>query len=178
MELDVVHLVVANDPWQKSSLRSITPASVRLEMVRAAVADVEGLEVSDVEIRRGGPSYTIDTVEWARGRDASSATRAQVTNGEDHVVLILGSDAASRMPTWHRAEELARMVEIAVISRPGGAEWAGLPPGWDWRHVSTTPLQISSTDIRSRVAERRSVRFRVPDSVLRIIDERGLYAAR
>ena len=62
LELDRVLLVVANDPWQKSPLREVSPAEDRVAMVRGAVAGIEGLEVSELEIGRGGPSYTIDTV--------------------------------------------------------------------------------------------------------------------
>src|SRR5688572_4243255 len=62
LQLDVVLLVVANDPWQKSGDRRVTPAADRLAMVEAAVGEVEGLEVSDIEVRRGGTSYTADTL--------------------------------------------------------------------------------------------------------------------
>src|SRR5690242_4710235 len=61
--LEVVLMVVANEPWQKVGSRAISPASVRVDMVRAAVGDEPGIEVSDIEVRRGGPSYTVDTVE-------------------------------------------------------------------------------------------------------------------
>ena len=102
---DEVLLMVANDPWQKHGTREITPASVRYEMVAAAVAGNDGLVASNLEIGRGGPTYTIDTVE-------------QLTAGPDvDVTVVLGADAVAGLDSWHRAEDLASMVSIVAVAR-------------------------------------------------------------
>ena len=84
--LDEVRLVVANDPWQKSALRRVTPAGTRLRLARSAVGDVEGLTVSDIEVRHGGPSYTARTLRTLRAGEPailrlSSGTTYQAKGG-------------------------------------------------------------------------------------------------
>ena len=116
LHLDVVLLVVANDPWQKRGSRQVSPAADRLAMVAAAVGDVAGLEVSDIEIRRGGTSYTADTLAELREVHPDAALH-----------LVLGSDAAAGLLTWERHEEVREAASIAVVTRPG-AEPASPPP--------------------------------------------------
>ena len=106
--LDLVLLVVANVPWQKVGERPVSPAADRLELVRLAVGDVEGLEVDDREIRRGGDSYTADTVAELLEEDPSS-----------EVFVIVGSDAAAGLPTWERIDEVRARSVIVVVDRPG-----------------------------------------------------------
>ena len=96
LALDLVLLVVAHVPWQKVGDREVSPSADRLALVEAAVADLEGVEASDVEIRRGGPSYTADTL----------ATLA-AEGPEDELFVILGADAAAGLPTWERGDEVA-----------------------------------------------------------------------
>jgi nicotinate-nucleotide adenylyltransferase len=163
LQLDVVLLVVANDPWQKSSDRQISPAPDRLSMVTAAVGEVEGLEASDIEIRRGGTSYTADTL-----RDL------HVERPGAELFLVLGTDAAAGLPTWERHEEVRRAATIVVVTRPG-AETASPPPDWHWRTVETPRLEVSSTDLRARVADGRPLDYLLTPPVIRTIEERGLY---
>jgi nicotinate-nucleotide adenylyltransferase len=162
LALDVVLMVVANEPWQKVGSRPISPASVRLQMVRAAVAGVDRVEASDLEIRRGGNSYTVDTL--IELRDASP---------DVELFLILGSDAAALLHTWERADTIADLCRIVVVERPGGT--TDLPDGLAVAHVDVPLLEVSSTDLRSRAASGRSMRFLVPDAVISIISDRRLY---
>ncbi len=162
LALDEVLLVVANVPWQKTEHRAITAAQHRLAMVAAAVDEVEGLRASDLEIRRGGASYTIDTVDELQ---ADGRTRAYV---------ILGSDAAPGIPTWERADELRERSRIVVVDRPGAAG-SRPPEGWDWINVEAPRLDVSSTDLRDRVRDGRPLDYLIPASVLEVIRERGLY---
>ena len=162
--LDVVLLVVANDPWQKTSHQRVTPAEDRLALVQAAVGDVAGIEACDLEVRRGGTTYTADTL---------AELAAAEPGAELH--LILGSDAAAGLPTWERAEEVRRRARIVVVTRPGAEE--GAPPaGWSWTPVATPRLDVSSTDLRARVADGRPLDFLVPPSVITCIRQRRLYA--
>lgn len=163
LDLDVVLLVVANDPWQKSTARSVTRAALRLAMVEAAVGDVDGLDVSDLEIERGGTSYTADTL----------AALAELHPGAE-LFLVLGSDAAAGLPTWERVEEVRALATVVVVTRPGAEE--GEPPaGWDWVRVETPRLDVSSTDLRARVVEGRPLDFLLPAPVIDRIEALGLY---
>jgi nicotinate-nucleotide adenylyltransferase len=161
--LDRVLIVVANDPWQKSNSRDVSSAEDRLAMCEAAVGDVDGLEVSDLEIRRGGVSLTAETLADLRDEDP-----------QRELFLIVGSDAAAGLPTWERVEEVKRLATIVVVTRPGAEE--GLPPpGWEWRRVETPRLEVSSTDLRARVAEGRPLEYLLTPPVIDCIAERGLY---
>jgi nicotinate-nucleotide adenylyltransferase len=162
LDLDVVLLVVASDPWQKGH-RELTPAPDRLAMVEAAVGDVAGLEASDLELQRAGRSYTADTLAEL-GRIHPDA----------ELVLVLGSDAAAGLPTWERADEVRKQASIVVVTRPGSEEGRP-PPGWDWDAVETPRLEVSSTDLRARVADGRPLDYLLTSAVLDCIEARGLY---
>jgi len=160
--LDRVVLMVANSPWQKDGTRSITPAEDRLAMVEAAVADVEGLVAGDAEIRRGGPSFTADTL-------AGLAT----CYPEAELFTIVGDDAAAGLTTWHRHDEVVSLSRLVVVDRPG--EPVELPAGFDWLRVEVPRLEVSSTDLRSRVLDGRPLDYLVTQPVLDIIAVRRLY---
>jgi nicotinate-nucleotide adenylyltransferase len=160
LDLDVVLLVVANDPWQKAD-RDVTPAADRLAMVEAAVEGVDGLAACDVELRRGGVSYTADTLVELGG------------DGAD-LFLVLGSDAAARLDTWERVDEVRSGCTLVVVRRPG-AESGAPPPGWRYEEVEVPRLEVSSTDLRARFADGRPLDWLVPDAVVRLATERGLY---
>lgn len=165
LDLDRVLLVVNFQPWQKVGTRPITPAADRLAMVTAAVRGVDGLEVSDLEIVRGGMSYTADTLAELRSdRNASE------------LFVILGSDAASALATWERADEVRQQATIVVVDRPGAYE--GQPPeGWTWERVEVPRLEVSSTDLRARASDGRPLAYLLPEPVIETIRRRGLYQA-
>ena len=153
--LDDVLLVVANEPWQKVERRRVTPAEDRFALVAAAVADVEGLTASRIEIDRGGPSYTADTLAALAGEDRE-------------LFLIVGADI--HLDTWVRADEVRRLAQLVVVTRPTDAP----PP--DATVVPIPALAISASDLRQRLADGRPVEFLIPPGALRCIRERGLYA--
>ncbi len=160
--LDRVLLVVANDPWQKASL-PVSPAVHRLAMVEAAVADVEGIEASALEIDRGGCSYTADTLAELRQRRPGA-----------ELFVVLGSDAAAVLETWERVEEVRAMATLVVVIRPG-AEALVPPAGWDHRVVEVPRLEVSSTDLRARVGDGRPLDWLVTEPVVHLIRALGLY---
>lgn len=162
LDLDVVLLVVANVPWQKVGAREISPAADRLALVRAAVADAPFLQVSDIEIRRGGPSYTADTLAELH-RDEPDA----------ELFVILGNDAAAGFATWERYEEVAEQATLVVVDRPGTP--TPVDPRFDWVRVDIPELEISSTELRARVAAGRSIRYLTPPGVASAITDRSLY---
>jgi nicotinate-nucleotide adenylyltransferase len=162
LDLDVILLVVANAPWQKVGARLVTPAEDRFAMVEAAVADTPGLEVSAIEMDRGGLSYTADTLE----------ALALLEPGAE-LFLVLGNDAAAGFATWERHEEVAERAHLVVVDRPGTP--TPIDDGFSWTRVDIPELEISSTELRQRVVEGRSIRYLTPDAVATCIEERGLY---
>jgi nicotinate-nucleotide adenylyltransferase len=150
LALDRVLLVVANDPWQKRGTRVLTPAADRLEMVRLAAEGIDGVEADDREIRRGGPSFTVDTVRELLDEAPGS---------EVHV--IVGGDAAAGLTTWERADELAELATVVVVHRPGFAV-PEAPAGFRWLTVDVPALDVSSSDIRARAAAGRPIDVLVP----------------
>lgn len=160
LQLDRVLLVVAGDPWQKRD-RVVGSAQDRLALVEAAVDDIDGVEASAIEVDRDGPSVTADTLEVLH------------TAGRE-LFIILGADAVANMSTWKRLEETRLLATIVVIERDG--EHAE-PPGVGWRveHLPIPRLEVSSTDVRERLAHGRPIDGLVPAAVARAIRERGLY---
>ncbi|MFN0092601.1 MAG: nicotinate-nucleotide adenylyltransferase [Acidimicrobiales bacterium] len=163
VSLDRVALVVANIPWQKQGSRHICSAEDRLAMVQAAVAEVDGLEACDIEIRRGGESVTADTLQTLHAQDPSR-----------RLFLIVGADAAAGLPTWRRLDEVRSLAELVIVDRPGGSP---LPEVGEWsaHRVEIPLLGISSSDLRARAAQGRPLRFLVPEPVRALIEERMLY---
>lgn len=163
-ELERVLLVVANVPWQKAGARVVTPAEDRFLMVEAAVAGVPGLEVSRIEIDRGGPSYTADTVRELR---ASTPTA--------RLYVIVGADVAGELETWQRVAELRQAVTLVVVDR-GGVGSGHDPVGWQVERLQIPALDISSSQLRQRLSEGRSVDFLIPEPAIRCIRRLNLYA--
>jgi len=162
--LDRVLLVVANDPWQKSARVPVTAAEDRYAMTVAAVLGVEGVEASRLEIDRGGPSYSIDTVE-----------HLATAWPDDELYLIVGTDVVGDLGTWHRVEDLKQLVTLVMVER-AGVRATPHPAGWQVQQVAIPALDISSRDLRHRLATGGNVRFLIPDAAIRCIGDRGLYA--
>jgi len=163
LALDRLLLVVANDPWQKTATRPVSSAADRLALVQAAVGDVEGLEASALEIDRGGTSFTADTLAALQAEDPGR-----------ELFLVVGSDAASGLPSWERIDEVRRLANIVVATRPG-AEDGQPPPGWDWDRIETPRLEVSSTDLRARIADGRPLDYLLTPAVIACINARRLY---
>jgi nicotinate-nucleotide adenylyltransferase len=165
--LDRVVLVPAGDPWQKRG--SVTaPAADRLALVRAAVDGIDGLEVSSLEVERGGPSYTYQTLEALAGPGR-------------RLFLVVGADVAATMKTWVGIERLPALATLVVVDRAGdgppaeGPPADGLPDGWGCERVSIPRLDVSSTELRARAARGWPLDGLVPPGAVRLIVERGLY---
>ncbi len=160
--LDELVVTVARDPQRKSAPPIASP-ELRDEMVRAAFEGVDRVVVRDLELRREGPTYTIDTVE------ALLAERP----GEP-LTVVLGADAAASLGSWHRARELARLVEVAIVPR-GGTEPA-VPEGFSVRGVPMAPVDLSSTAVRAALLAGEDPVGLVPPGVVRILLTHPLYA--
>ena len=164
LDLDLVILMVANIPWQKETVRAITPAEDRFAMVEAAVRDVPGLVPGRTEIDAGGPSFTADTL----------AALADEHPGAE-LFTVVGDDAAAGLASWERWEEVVERSHLVVVDRPGPQ--VHLPPLADWIRVEVPRLEVSSTDLRARFGDGRPLDYLVTAPVLDVIARRGLYRA-
>jgi nicotinate-nucleotide adenylyltransferase len=162
--LDRMLLMVANQPWQKVGARPLTPAEDRFAMVEAAASDWPGLEPSRMEIDRGGPTYTIDTVRQLLDEEPGA-----------EVTLVVGSDVVGGLTTWKDEAALQGAVTLAVVGRPG-VDPVAPPPGWRTVQVPVAPFDVSSTELRRRLEAGLPVEGWVPEPVIRCIARRGLYA--
>jgi nicotinate-nucleotide adenylyltransferase len=169
--LDLDELILI--PTGEAPHKRIEPepgAAVRLELAEAAVAGLEGIRVSDVEVAREGPSYAYRTLELL----VDELPGSQLT-------FVMGADVAAGLEGWRRPERVLELARIAVARRPGagresvdaalqrlGAESAAL-------ELEIPQLGVSSTMVRERVADGRPLRWLVPDGVAALIGERGLY---
>ncbi len=167
-QLDQVLFVpAARSPFRLEE--PLTEAKHRLAMVRLAIASNPAFAVSEMEIQRGGISYTIETVEALQGEYS-----------EAELFLILGADSLQGFPQWYQAERLAQKVTLLAGVRPPYDEksvWQALP---DWvcqrtLLVPMTPLAISASAIRQKVRAGHSIRYLTPDDVIEYIRENHLY---
>ena len=151
----------AQSPFKPGS--NPAPANQRLRLLRLALAGQVGYEIDEQEIKRGGVSYTIDTV-----RDYSRRfPQAQL-------FYLIGADHLAQLPKWRLADELARLVEFVIIPRPGEAP-APLPPPFRLRTLTGFPLGVSSSQIRSRVKTGMPIHLLVPPAVAEAIGNERLY---
>jgi nicotinate-nucleotide adenylyltransferase len=164
--LDRVLFIPTGLPWRKSG-RNIAPAEHRLAMLRLAIEGNDSFEISTVEVDRGGPSYTADTLEEL----------GDTYPGADFF-FIMGEDSLADLPNWRRPQRIVELATLLVAGR-GGAEGppGSAPPGLEARveWLRMPLVQISATDIRERVRRGRSVRYFVPAAVEEYIREHGLY---
>ncbi|MFG2709201.1 nicotinate-nucleotide adenylyltransferase [Streptomyces goshikiensis] len=161
--LDEVVFVPTGEPWQKSQW-AVSPAEDRYLMTVIATASNPQFSVSRIDIDRGGPTYTIDTL-----RDLSAL------NTDADLFFITGADALAQILTWRNADELFSLAHFIGVTRPGHVLTDdGLPEG-GVSLVEVPALAISSTDCRARVASGDPVWYLVPDGVVRYIDKRELY---
>jgi len=158
-----VLVVPANVPWQKRGVRDVSAPEDRLSMTRAAFAGLDQVDVSTIELDRGGDTYSVDTLEALRA-----------ARPDDEHWLIVGSDVAAGLATWHRADEVRRLARLVIYERLGSV--GDRPPkGWPYELVDVPLLDVSSTGLRARVRAGAPIEGLVPPDVAAIIRERALY---
>lgn len=133
----------------------------RLTMLRLAIGGYSRFALETCELERPAPSYTIDTLRLLRERWP-----------QERLVLILGADAAAELPRWRAADEVARIAEIAVLTRPGAPE---VTSAFVKHLVATPAIEISASDIRARRLTGKSIRYLTPESVVQYIERNGIY---
>lgn len=167
-QLDEVVFVPTGQPWQKEH---VSPAEDRYLMTVIATASNPQFSVSRVDIDRGGPTYTKDTL-----RDLQAA------NPDTDLYFITGADALGSILSWQNWEDLFSMARFVGVSRPGFeldgkhiAEAMAELPSDALSLVEIPALAISSTDCRRRAAASRPIWYLVPDGVVQYVSKRGLY---
>ena len=170
--LERVVLMPVHTPPHKEAAGDPGP-DVRLALCRAAIAGDHELELSTLELERGGPSYTVDTLRALHG-----------SHEGDDLTFIVGGDMAASLPDWREPEAVLELARLAVAEREEHrrqeiAERVGALRGAQERIVyfSMPRLDISSSDLRRRVAEGRPIRWLVPGGVADEIERQGLYGA-
>jgi nicotinate-nucleotide adenylyltransferase len=148
---DVIEVTVAGDPYLKNDGTVIHDARERLAMARAAFEGLALVEVSDREIRRPGPSYTIDTVR-------------ELLEVAGDVDVIVGADLVAQIDRWHDASTLATLVRLGVVPRPGGA--TKVPEGWESYEIAMDPVDLSSSFIRDVAPDAEILRKFLPEAVI------------
>ena len=171
LQLDRVLLTPVASPPHKDAGDVDPGPEERLALCRLAVQGDGRLDVSDIEVRRGGPSYTVDTLRELHARTP-----------EDDLTFILGGDIALGLPSWHEPEAVLALASLAVAERSGAGRrdvaarleesFPGIEPP---RFFDMPRLDISSSQIRRRIAEGRPIRYLVPDPVAEHIARRKLY---
>ena len=171
LELAEILFVPANQPWLKVHTLISAPAH-RVEMVRLAIADKPYFKLSTIEIERAGFSYTVDTI-------AELQTRLGTGN---EFLFIIGWDSMAELPRWREVARLIRMCHLVVVPRPGYPRpdlnyLESLIPGISQRvtMMDKPQIDISSSDIRSRVARGLSISHLVPKPVEKYIKQHKLY---
>ncbi len=170
LALDRVLLIPAGRPPHKPDLDEDPGPEHRLALCRHAVGDDPRLEVSDVEVRREGLSYTVDTL-----------TSLHTEMPDSELFLIVGGDVAAGLPSWREPERVLSLATLAVARRRGtsraaiDASLAGLRGGEQARFFRMPRIGISSTEIRQRVQRQQPIRYLVPDAVASYVESHRLY---
>ncbi len=167
LQLDRLLLIPTGSAWHKP--RQLTDATHRLAMCRLAFAALPGVQVDDREIRRSGPSFTVDTL-FELGREYPGSK----------LFLIMGEDQAHALTGWHRWQELPRSATICVAARFDSSGAAGQFDALKQQVaglqlLQMPPIPLSATEIRHKAAGRQDVAPLVPDAVARYIEQNHLY---
>lgn len=162
LQLDSVWFMPAGQPWQKAD-RTVTDAKTRYEMTKLATSHDQRFVASDLEIRRSGPTYSIDTVDEIHS-----------IHPDAQLFWIVGTDVAARIPTWHRWEDFVSAVTVVVVNRPDASRLDGLP--FSYETVEMPAVRISATRIRERYAKGITCKYLVPEAVDNYVVQHRLYA--
>lgn len=164
----IIFIPAAQQPFKLHN--QMTPAADRLAMTHLGIADNPAFTVSDLEIRRGGVSYTVETIE-----------RLREEYPQHELFFIVGADAAASLPLWHQVDRLLSLCQIVVVERPGytfdlEALIAELPAARSrLMRIAGPALDISASELRERLRSGRPVRYHLPTSIREYIEARGLY---
>jgi len=175
LRLDELRIFPTGDAWHKT--RTLSPAADRLAMAERAFGGIPRVVVDPREVQRAGPTFTLDTLRELK-REFPQA----------QPVLIMGSDQAAALPTWHGWQEILAIAIVSIAERLESARsdgsatrfdprtLPGLPAGARFETLELPPMDTSATDIRARIARGEDIAALVPPAVARYIDQHHLYA--
>lgn len=161
-KFEKVIVIPTGQPWLKAT-KPIATGEQRVAMVQTAVNSLnlaDQVVVSAIEVKRAGPSYAIDTVN-----------ELKKIYPQANFTLVLGSDAAKNLHKWHRSDELQKLIEVLVVKR------ASVPPS-DFPEIAIDAPEISSTEIRDKVAHSQEISDLVIPTISTFIKEHQLYGSR
>jgi nicotinate-nucleotide adenylyltransferase len=164
LALDRLYVFPTGNAWHKE--RGLTPAQHRLAMARLAFAGLAAVEVDDRELRRSGPTYSIDTLR-----------ELQAANPGAQLYLVMGEDQAAGFERWHAWQDIARMAVLCVAGRGSGDGLQALAalPGVRVERLALPQMAESATDIRTRLAAKQDIAALVEPAVARYIETHQLY---
>ncbi|SFM43020.1 nicotinate (nicotinamide) nucleotide adenylyltransferase [Variovorax sp. OV329] len=171
LALDELRVIPTGQAWHKA--RVLSPAEHRLAMARLAFGELPGVVVDEREIRRSGPSYTLDTLRELRQEHPGA-----------QLLLILGADQGAALPSWHGWQEILEMAVVALAQRPDPdrpdagfdpATLPDLPAGARFARIELPAMDLSATEIRLQAGHGKDVSLLVPPAVARYIDLHHLY---
>lgn len=169
MNLDKIIFIPTGNPPHKNN---ILDAKIRYKMVELAVSENDNFSISNIEVERKGISYSVETIKLLR------------KHLDGKIYFIIGSDTLFQLKTWKRIGELCESVEFIVAVRPEYMSTKTLDLELKYLsqkygavvNIVETPLyEISSTDLRNRIINRKSVKYLIPDKVINYIEENNLY---
>ena len=166
--LDELRIFPTGQAWHKA--RALSPAADRLAMAQQAFGQVDRAVVDGRELRRDGPTYTVDTLRELRAENPGA-----------ELLLVIGADQAESLPGWRDSGELTRLATICIAARarptPAAAPFDPEKlPGVRWLPVELPPMPVSATEIRARVAAGQGIAELVPPGVARYIAQHHLYS--
>ncbi|WP_433743266.1 nicotinate-nucleotide adenylyltransferase [Falsibacillus pallidus] len=159
LSLDEVRFMPNQVPPHKNPSPSIT-SQHRVEMLELATKDVPSFKVEKIELERKGKSYTYETIKQLKAREPGT-----------EFYFIIGADMIEYLPKWHKIDELIQLIQFVGVNRPRYSQISQYPV----LLVETPDVDISSTMIRARLHESKSVRFLVPDDVIKYMEDHRLY---
>ena len=164
-KLDKVIFIPSHQPPHKNiTPKELASAKDRYRMVKRAIAGNEFFEVSDVETKRAGKSYTVDTLRHFR----------KIYPSKTRFFFIIGGDSLGTLATWKNIDEILKLATFIVVNRPGYSDIENI------KHLSVTKpgIDISSSYLRERINSGKSVRYLVPEAIYRYIIKHGLYKTK
>ncbi len=169
-DVDKVIIMPLGDAPHKANSR--TKAEDRYNMVLAGIDDNNAFDISDMEINRKGKTYTVDTI-----------AEIKKINPELKIYFVIGADEAKMLDTWHEPERLLKMCSFIAVSRPGfdrnelikTVDEVRKKYCCDIHYIDVPALDISSSDLREKISEGRSIKYLVPDKTEKYINEHNLY---
>jgi nicotinate-nucleotide adenylyltransferase len=159
----LIFVPAAAQPFKVETPAVASPAD-RLEMIRLAVGEDSRYQVEDTEIRRGGLSYTVDTLEEIAGKNAGA-----------ELFLLIGQDTLAGFGGWKEHARVRQLATLAVMQRDGAGDAGDRSGSGGIVEISTRRIDVSSTEIRKRLASGKSIKGFVPESVERFIIAGRLY---